>query len=631
MLMRNSKLIKLICLILSLFVAVSLLGACNNSEPTADNSSAPSDSQDGDNSGSDGENGDEEFTDDPSGDDWSELDPEEQGDGEGFGGDDIGDGDDYGDGFDDDYDDGEDYEGDSDNFTEELFVYNSEEPVTKQYRGISASVYRISGFVMDDKYGRNYTDEQKEIELTRLQQSGIRFARQYFRPEHAWDNAANGGKGGWNLGGNGRIKYFWDYCKGLQSKGINVMLSVGWHLAAYSHIDTGSMGSQPYINDLALYPNEFYGESAGFDFSTCKNAEYVRMAKECLRMGHFISEVYKYGKAHGINNITHFLYFTETSYMNTTEPDGPGYMDPAGDSAPEYIHIVKTLQWKLKKEGVYDLVDHIGPNQSREHGDGLVRYMLERGCEDMFDVWTMHFYPQGPDLPLNVYYDLTDPVFQSYLQPLKDYGIFGKVEFWFDEGYCVADNSKNGIDNGWAGLQNCVVGITMQQRGMNNWCLWQIFDQLWTDSVSTSVEAINGIAVCGSCPSLHVSSIPKSQYYATSLYGRYNGWRDGWAYRTNQEDLQFNGSDIHVGSVKLEDGSWTITVVNTGVEACDFTVKFDKAIYQTLYRHKINVSTHISTTAAHLPDADKTYANVKDIFTDTIEGGSVAIYTGVKG
>ena len=215
MLMRNSKLIKLICLILSLFVAVSLLGACNNSEPTADNSSAPSDSQDGDNSGSDGENGDDEFTDDGSGDDWSDL----EGDG-------------YDDGYDDGYGDGdgdgdEDYEeGDSDNFTEELFVYNSEEPVTKQYRGISASVYHSSGFVMDDKYGRNYTDEQKEIELTRLQQSGIRFARQYFRPEHAWDNAANGGKGGWNLGGNGRIKYFWDYCKGLQSKGINVAIDL---------------------------------------------------------------------------------------------------------------------------------------------------------------------------------------------------------------------------------------------------------------------------------------------------------------------------------------------------------------------------------------------------------------------
>lgn len=599
--MRNSKLIKLICLILCLFVAVSLLGACSDSEPTANNSSEPSsDSQDGDNE----DDGDDDFIDDGSGDDWSDLE------------------DDYGSADDDEEDD---------EYVEELFVYNGEEPISKEYRGISASIYHISGYVMDDKYGRNYTQEQKDIELNRLHEAGIRFARQYFQPEHAWDNSLNGGKGGWNWAGQSRIKYFWDYCKALQTKDINVMLSVGWHLAAYSGIDTGSMASQPYINDTALYPDEFYGESAGFDFSTCKNAEYVRMAKESLRMGYFIAQTYKEAKARGINNISHFLYFTETSYMNTTDPNGPGYMEPAGDSAPEYIHIVKTIQWKLKKEGVYDLVDHIGPNQSREHGDGLVRYMLERGCEDMFDVWTMHFYPCGPDLTRDVYYDIADPVFQSYLQPLKDYGIFGKTEFWFDEGYAIADNSKNGIDNGWAGLQNCVIGITAQQRGINNWSLWQIFDQLWTDSISTSVENINGIAICGSCPSLHVSSIPKSQYYATSLFSRYNGWRNGWAYRTNQEDIKYDGSLLHIGAVKLEDGNWTITVVNTGVDSVDFTVKFDKAIYQTLYRHRINVNTHISTTAAHIPDADKTYANVKDIFTDTIEGGSVAIYTGVKG
>ncbi len=606
MLMRNSTLIRLICLILSLFVVVSLLGACSKTE-TADTSSEPSsDSQSGD----DSDIGDDEFEDDESGDDWNDMD------------------DDYDDDWDDDYDDGEE---DEDNYTEELFVYNGEEPVIKNYRGISSSIYHTTGFIMDDRYGRKYTQEQIDIELTRLEQAGIRFARQYYQPVIAWDNSANGGKGGWNFDGKSRIQYFWDYCKGLQSKNINVILSVGWHLAAYSNIDVGEMAAHPYINDLALYPNTFYGEEAGFDFSTCKNAEYVRMARESLRMGHFIAQTYKEGKKRGINNITHFLYFTETSYMNVTDPDGPGYMLLEGDSAPEYVHIVRTIQWKLKREGVYDLVSHIGPNQSREHGDGLLRYMLERNCQDMFDVWSLHCYPKGPDLTMNVYYDITDPIFRSYMQPLKDYGVYGKAEFWYDEGYCIADNSRNGIENGWAGLQNCVVGIVMQQRGLSNWSLWQIFDQLWIDSISTSVENINGIAICGSCPSLFVSSIPKAQYYATSLFGRYNGWRNSWAYRTNEDDLAYNGSDIHVGAVKLEDGSWTITVVNTGVDPYDFTVKFDKAIYQTLYRHKINVNTHIPTTAAHLPDADKTYANVKDIFTDTIEGGSVAIYTGVKG
>ena len=604
--MRNSKLIRLICLILCLFMAVSLLGACNNSEQTAENSSEPSsDSQNGENEG------DGVFTDDGSGDDWDGLDDEDDGWG------------DYDEG--DDYDDSEDF----DNNSAELFVYNSEEPISKEYRGISASVYRHDNFIMNEKFGRGYTDEQKEIELNRLQEAGIRFVRQYYQPAHAWNNSANGGKGGWDFGGTGRIQYFWDYCRGLQSKGVNVLLGVGWHLEVFAK-DSSSMAYTPYINNLAAYPNEYYGESAGFDFSTCKNDEYLRMAMESLRMGHFIAETYKYAKAHGINNITHFLYFVETSYMNSDRPNEDDYLAPEGDSAPEYVHVVKTIQWKLKKEGVYDLVEHIGPNQSREHGDGLVRYMLERGCEDMFDVWTMHFYPNSPELTSNVYYDIAAPIFESYVQPLKDYGIYGKAEFWFDEGYCTADNSKNGIDNGWAGLQNCVVGIAAQQKGIDNWSLWQIFDQLWADQISTSVENINGIAICGSCPSLLISSIPKTQYYATSLFGRYNGWRNGWAYRTNEEDLAYDGSYIHVGAVKLEDGSWTITVVNASIDDYDITINFDKAIYQTLYRHKVNVATIVPTTAARIPDADKTFANVKDVFTDTIEGCSVVVYTGLK-
>ena len=604
MLMRNSTLIRLICLILSLFVVVSLLGACSKTD-TADTSSEPSNDSQTDDDSYDDE--DDEFEDDDSGDDWDDME-------------------------DDDWDDEEDEDDDDDDgtYSEELFVYNSEEPITKNYRGISASVYRHDNYIMDDKYGRGYTDEQKEIELTRLQETNTRFVRQYYQPAHAWNNSADGGRGGWDLGGNGRIKYFWDYCRGLQSKGINVLLGVGWHLEVYAK-DSTSMAYAPYINNLEAYPEEFYGESAGFDYSTCKNAEFLRMARESLRMGHFIVETYKYAKAHGINNITHFLYFVETSYMNTKYPEEDDYLAPEGDSAPEYVHVVKTIQWKLKREGVYDLVSHIGPNQSREHGDGLVRYMLERGCEDMFDVWTMHFYPCAPDLTSDVYFDICDPIFQSYVQPLKDYGIFGKDEFWYDEGYAQADNSKNGIENGWAGLQNAVVGIVAQQRGIDNWSTWQIFDQLWVDQITTSVENINGIAICGSSPSLLISSIPKAQYYGTGLYSRYNGWRGGWAYRTNEADLAYNAARIHVGAVKLEDGSWTITVVNTSIDEFDITIKFDKAIYQTLYRHYVNVSTLVPTTAARIPDADKTFANVKDILTDTIEGSSIVVYTGVKG
>ena len=114
------------------------------------------------------------------------------------------------------------------------------------------------------------------------------------------------------------------------------------------------------------------------------------------------------------------------------------------------------------------------------------------------------------------------------------------------------------------------------------------------------------------------------------MFAKYNGYKNGKSYRTNNDDLQLE-TDLHAGATQLEDGSWTITIVNASIDDYDVTVEFDKAIYQTLYRHVNNENTNICTTAARLPDADKTFANVKDKFIDTVKGGCVVVYTGIKG
>lgn len=601
--MRDSKLIKLLCLILSLFMAISLLGACDFGGNQNDVSSDASSDVD-----VDVEPSEDEDTDDDESDEESDSieDTEED----------------------------EEEESPVDNyFYRDLYVYNKEAPINNKYRGVSSTVYHAFGHMKDDKTGRVYTDEMMELELNRLQDSGVHFARTRYTTQWLWDGTI----GGWNFEGAPRINYFYEYCNNLAKRDINVVMSVGWHLGCFTHIESGSIDEHAYITKSEQYPNDLYGETAGYDFSKCKNEEYARYAKESLRLGYAHAQLLKYTKALGINNITHFLYFTEPSY--STSMVGPikdsshpayGYEGPTPD---EYIFIVQTIQQKLKEEGVYDWVQHVGPNQgSIKHGDGLLRYILERGHTDMFDVWTAHFYPQAPEATNNVYYDVINPVFESYVQPLKDVGIFKNegVEFWVDEFYCRADNSKLGVDNAWVGLQMVVGGICAQQMGINNISLWQIFDQLWTDQTNTGGEFIDGIHACGSAPSLFISSIPRRQYYSTGLFARYNGYKNGKAYRTNNDDLQALADDIHIGAAQLEDGSWTITVVNAGIDTYDFTVHFDKAIYQTLYRHVNNVNTNIASTAAHLADPDKTFANVKDKFTDKIEGGCVAIYTGLK-
>ncbi|MEE1025720.1 MAG: hypothetical protein U0L55_01760 [Acutalibacteraceae bacterium] len=625
--MRNSKLIKLICLLISLFMVVSLLGACNSKDgdtvtsseggsqtPAEDSEPDDSDSQDTIDDGED-PNYDEPYDDNYYGD------PNGYDDSDNWGNNNDGS---------DNYDGGDnntppdDEDDELDNYAASIKILNSEKPLTSQYRGVSGSIYHAFGHMLDDKTGRAYTDEMMDLELSRLQDAGVRFARTRYYTGWAWDGS------GWDWNSK-RMNYYWQYCKDLQERGINVVQSVGWHLGVITEMRSASIGEVPYIQSGQNY-EDLYGESDGYDFSKCLNDNYKMYAKKSLRLAYFQAETLKQAKARGIHNITHLLYFTEPSYTDNTlvNPNKPGQKHgEEGLEADEYIFIVQTIQQKLKDEGVYNMVQHIGPNQgSKSHGDGLLRYMLEKGCKDMFDVWTCHFYPKSSDITNNVFYDITDPVFESYVQPLKDVGIFGKVEFWVDEFY--SNQGGLGGDQAWVGLQNVVGFIAAQQRGINNFSLWQIFDQLWTDQNNTGGEFVNGIHVCGSAPSLFVSSIPRRQYYSTSLFAKYNGYQNGKSYRTNNDDLQMY-TDLHVGAAQLEDGSWTITVVNAGIDDYDITVEFDKAIYQTLYRHVNNENTNIGTTAARLPDADKTFANVKNKFKDTIKGGCVAIYTGVKG
>ncbi len=625
--MRNNNLIKLLCLILSLFVAISLLGACSKSKETAENSSEPSQNDLVDDEYEDEEDSEDEES---SEDEYYEEDDyyEDEEDYDDY--DDDYNSDSYDEPVEDDYYDDEEWYDDEESYDDEeeygdyenqetLKIYNAEAPLNTNYRGVSASVYHAYGHMLNDKTGRVYTDEMMELELSRLQDSGVRYARTRYTTQWAWDAV----KGGWNWE-DGRQGYYWNFCRNLQERNINVVHSVGWHLGCHTEKVGGSIDEHGYITKSENFPNDLYGESEGYDFSKCKNDEEIRMAKESLRLGEAQAQLLLEAKKRGINNITHFLYFTEPSYTSTELPEGV--------EAEEYIFIVQVIQQKLKDRGVYDMVTHVGPNQgSIKHGDGLLRYMLERDLVDMFDVWTAHFYPSASTATDNVYYDVISPVFDSYLQPLKDVGAFNKVEFWVDEFYCRAANSSLGKDNAWCGLQTVIGGILAQQKGIQNISLWQIFDQLWTDQTNTGGEFINGIHACGSAPSLFISSIPRGQYYPVGLFAKYNGYKNGKAYRTNNAELQDGLGDVYVGAAQLEDGNWTVTVVNTYMEPYRITVEFDKAINQTLYRHVVNVNTLVPTTAARHADADKTFVNVKDTFTDIIEPGCVVVYTGVKG
>lgn len=575
--------IKKLCVLLSLIMALSLLGACNSSKPQDNPSSDVSSTQRDDEIVSEPSKGNEEDSAESSEDELL-----------------------------DDFFEEENFEEDEYKYVSQLYVYNSEKPITQRYGGMSGTVWHAYGFMKDDVTGRAYTDKMMEVELNRLQHAGMHYCRTRYQSEWVWDykdNAYN-----WN---SKRFGYFCDYANALQKRDINILLQVGWHFGFVSNITTHSIDEVSYLRGDG---EDKFGESTGFSYEGL-SSEDARMTRAARRFGYFYAETLRQLRARGINNVSHLVYMTE--------PSNAYQGAPAGAENEAYLLFSRAFKQKLIEENVANTVKHMGPNETSKTGDELFKYVVDN-APDLFDVYTVHNYPNMNNVADDVLHEIYGETLDSFVKHAKNGGIYGKKEFWLDEFDVKYGAKQGGQSNYWEGLQNVLGNIMAQQRGIETTVFWQLIDQLWTDQSNTGDEFSEGIHICGDIPSLFVSATPYEQYYATGLFSRYNGYKNGTVYRTSYMQDAENAEGVYMGAVKLEDGSWTITIVNHLMDDTYIAINFDKAINQTLYRHTCTPSTVNPNPDARLADVDKYFVDVKDKIYDTIPGGSVVIYTGLE-
>lgn len=576
--------IKKLCILLCLIMALSLLGACSSSKPeenpSSDNSSVSSEEPSSDTTD----------TTDTSSDDFYEEDTE----------------------FEDDFFDDGEYEEEDFKYINKLYVYNNEKPITERYGGMSGTVWHAFGFMKDDVSGRVYTKKMMDTELDRLQHAGMHYCRTRYQSEWVWDyhqDAYN-----WN---SKRFGYFCDYANALQDRDINILLQVGWHFGFVSDITSHSINEVSYLRGDG---EDKYGESIGYNYAGL-SSEDARITRAARRFGYFYAETLRKLRARGINNVSHLVYMTEPSN---------GYQGAEKGAENEaYLIFSRAFKQKLIEEKIAGTVKHMGPNETSKTGNELFKYVVDND-PNLFDVYTVHDYPYLNSITDDVLHSVYGETLDSFVKHAKNGGIYGKKEFWLDE-YDVKYTGQTGAtSNGWEGLQNVYGNIMAQQRGIETTVFWQLIDQLWTDQTNSGTEFSEGIHICGDMPSLFVSAIPYDQYYATALFSRYNGYKNGKVYRTSYFEDAENYEGVYAGAVKLEDGSWTITVVNLNVDEAYIDLSFEKAINQTLYRHVFSTGEVKADPSARLADVDKYFTNVKDKVYDTIPGGSVTIYTGLK-
>jgi len=516
-----------------------------------------------------------------------------------------------------------------------LEVFNGSKPVIENYHGFTGGVYHAYGFMKDDTTGRVYTDKMMDVELSRLQDTGMKVVRTRYQSQWMWKEAIGYD---WN---SDRFGYFCDFARAMQERDIEVMIQVGWHFDKMSGHGVASINDVDY-----LYGNgdDRYGENAGYSIKGLSEND-ARIVRGARRYGYWIGETLKQLRARGINNANYLSYWVEpcNSYTQAlpgvdVETNENGYM-PMGHDAREYVLFCRQMRTKLKEMKLDNTVDHMGPNEANTMDtlSPTLKYILDND-PTLFTILSAHHYPQSTDSTNDTYYMYTNFQQEMYKQYLKDAGVEGKVQFWMDEVNCweiptdtkAAENLERQLP--FIGLQNAVVGMAAQQNGIQNIILWMPFSQLWTDRSSTAGEFKDGIHICGLAPSLFVSSTPFPQYYGTGLFTKYNSCTNGIVYKTNNKYLaEEEVCSVYVSAMRNDDGKLTVTVVNLNIDEAEIHINFEKALGTTLYRHLCATGTLKPDFNATLAPADKTYGNVKDKLTDKLPGGSIAVYTEIVG
>lgn len=506
---------------------------------------------------------------------------------------------------------------------ESITVKNNSAPHSKNFQGISASVYHCYTF-MNDSLGRNYTDEQAAKEMDRLKDSGVKTVRSIFRSSFAWSS------NGWNWDSTA-MQAVYKWASFLQQRDIEIAINAGWHLN-YITEETASIPEESYLLGRG---NDLYGESQGVDFTGLTEYE-IRIRKAGLRYGEWVRQALEAFEAHGIYNVKYILAFTEPSYSTKEKLEG--------DYADEWISITKDLHQALQAGGIRQKYKIVGPNQSSASGNGLLRYFLEylkNHPEDkgMVDVLSTHTYSKSHSLSItapNYYYNVADDAFANYRRVLDEYGYTG--EFLADEYFAISTVDGKMTTNNGVQLTQVAAGVAAAvKNGMDRLLSWQIFDQLWVNQTNTYGEFIGGVHAVGTAPSFvsnphkdyapYASETPRVTYYGLNLLGKYLSNKKAITYYTQST----TEDGLYTAAIRGDNGKTVVLVVNTQSTAVNVALNFEKQMNMNFYRYA-----YCPTAVTPSPDAtsiayDTVFQNISQRLDDTLPPQSFALYVSEKG
>lgn len=490
-----------------------------------------------------------------------------------------------------------------DAYVNTVFVNNASDPVNTDFLGING-IYHAYTY-MSDKYDREYTEKQAQMEFDRIERLGVNNVRSYYNTEFAWDTQTNS----WDWESDS-MQAIYRWMKEMEKRDITISLNAGWGLAGLYDANYWAPWKGVYVDgDLD---------------ATTKN--YTQWMIESL----------KQLRAHGVNNVEYLIMFTEPSAMRweTFLEKGAAASRDMEPNLDHWLRCTKALDAALKQAGLRSDYLMVGPNDHNRAGNPDGTYMTPlfyhsvMESADYMDIFSCHCYFDLSDITTDVVPEIYDLYLGDRIELVKNQT---NKRFWIDETNVRTSGSLNNanetISSPWHAMQWGTLLNKVMHSGVQNVIMWALADQQWPNSVTYNNDSfVNGIQRSGLLPTLFESSLPRASYYGTSLLTRYFG-NHATVYESYCMAFGF-----YTGAQQDADGNWSLFVTNMNVDD-DATISFafEKSIgKQTFYRHLYEITDSYATASANIIGVDKVITTSGDEFFDEIPAGCLAVYTTIK-
>lgn len=481
-------------------------------------------------------------------------------------------------------------------------LFDVASPIQTDFLGVSAVNMPFIEFA---EYGLSAAQKSAEYDAARL--SGIRMARTAVKTDWAMATYPSG-VADWT---STKMGYFYAWLTAMQTRGINVVLTMGWHFpAGICAIDLG-----------AVAPSCLPGASDETAFKVWVS----NLLHQTINV-------------RGFTNIVGCLFFVEPNTLlpnpAATDPSIPGPY-----TAGQYYGRLVTLARAqiaaddASRTPILPRIKLIGcEEQHQDATDDVWLEYVKADSGSSFDGYAAHSYVDNPTFgPLGLT-AVNDPDFATWVARFTNWrGDASPKSLWADEfnflvgGDTDSTGYRRTADAG-ARMGRALVGHML--AGVQAPFIWTLRDEHFENS--------GGVTQQYGMKDWPPSNAVRPYWYCVTMLANLCGGGVGtklYALRSGETtSLHGVAAFIPYGDrwSTSAAGDWSFVIVNEGSTAVRLNVNFTTALSRTFYRYTYS-GEHVPVTAsnpAYLLPWDQKFPDIAaSIFGNTVPARSVVVYS----